>query len=482
MTQKSPQIKTAGPSILQRINRFIVRFPITSFLIVMLLLVALAFIGDGLRKPAITPESETTAATEVSTFEVGGTPTMTVQAKVEKSGIITLIAQTGGIVQKIKVQEGLAIKRGSTVLTLSSNYQGANAPALTRKISQVNYQFLVDNYQAQIDSLNRNKEIARKGEAQGSELRAINRQSIDDTKSLISLNEQILNSLDSQLKQLEATNINGVHQQDILSIQQAKSGVLGALTNLRSGLRNTEYLSNNDEEAAQIALLSKDATLAQLELQEKSLALNRDIAQLSLRLAQVSESLMYPASPVSGTVERIHVKPGQAVNPGTVLATIRGDQTSANAVALVSQSVATSVSKLKPSIFSHEQESYEILPKSISQEATDGALHSIIFSLPEALGSQLTNNSYIAVKLPMGGNPVVSLKPYIPLDAVYQGQGQASVNIIDSTTSQPTAKNVQITLGQVVGQYVEVEAGLQNGDLVIIDRHVVSGEAVTRKE
>lgn len=466
----------------QRAAQVIGRYPFISFLALLVSLVALAAIGERLRRPEASTEDVVVAPQAVETFEIGGSPMVTVQAKIEKSGLITLVAQTGGVVQKIKTTEGQSVKKGHSLFAFSSTYQGASAPAVSRQISQKNYQFLVDSYQSQVDSISRNKEIARLGESQSSELREINRKSLDDSRALISLNESMLNYLDAQIRDLETTNSNGSNDAAIFQLQGSKSGILGALTNLRSGLRTLEYLNNNDQEAAKISQLSRDATIQQLELQEKTLTLNKEIAYLQVRLAQISESMMYPASPISGTVERIHVKIGQAVNPGTVLATIRGKHNDATAVVLLSQQMAQTVSKYDPSFIVLGDRKIEVLPRSISQEPTDGSLFSILYSVPELIGPELADGGYIEMRLPIALSPDKKVGGvFIPLDSVYQSQSTASVNIVDQTQQPPVAKNVQITLGQVTGEYVEVTSGLTAGDTVILDRSVVAGDQVTTK-
>jgi hypothetical protein len=67
---------------------------------------------------------------------------------------------------------------------------------------------------------------------------------------------------------------------------------------------------------------------------------------------------------------------------------------------------------------------------------------------------------------------------FIPLDAVYQSQTTASVNVVDASQQPTVAKNIQIILGKVAGQYVEVIEGLKAGDKVILDRSVVAGDQI----
>jgi multidrug efflux pump subunit AcrA (membrane-fusion protein) len=462
-------------------GRLVGGFPLFVFIIFLALLVGLIVVGDRWRKPTEEVVEVQTEPKEVSIYEVGGTPTIKAQAKVEKSGVIKLVAQTAGVVQKIKVSEGDHVKRGSAMFILSTNYQGANAAAVSRQISAKNYRFLVDSYDAQLAIINRNREIANKSEAQASELRAIARQSFDETRSAIALNEDIINSLDQQIRLLEQNAPSVTNDQAILQFKQAKSGALAALNGLKAGLRNAEYLNSENQEPAEIARLAKDNTLQQLDIQEKTLALNRDVAKLSLRLAQISESLMYPGSPCPGTVERIHVKVGQVVQPGTLLATIRGDENEATAVVLATQAVASRVSQLEPSYAQMGDHLVGVMPRSISEEPTDGALHSILYSLPEELSSLVTNESYIEMTLPMGAEQYAkSHDSFIPLDSVYQGQNKNVVNIIEvQDNGSMVARSREVKLGKVTGQYVEVIQGLYSGDRVIINRNIVDGEVIT---
>jgi hypothetical protein len=77
---------------------------------------------------------------------------------------------------------------------------------------------------------------------------------------------------------------------------------------LRQAQRTTEQQAANDKAPALLSNLQKDVTLKQLEVQEKTLQLNRDVAKLQVNLAYVNEALMYPASPFAGKVEKLRDK------------------------------------------------------------------------------------------------------------------------------------------------------------------------------
>ncbi len=460
-------------------KRAINRFPLFSFMLALLLLLGLAFAGNILRQPETDGEVAAAEPKVTEVYALGSNPEITVQAKVEKSGIIKLTALSGGVVQKIRVTEGGAVKRGTQVFSLSSNYQGGNILSLSRQISQKNYQAAVDNYPLQKDSIAKSRELAEKSEGQASELREIARKSIDETKSLIALNTEVIDGLNRQITALEKSNLNGVNDAALLQLKSTKAQVQGGVNGLNSSLRNTEYLNSDDQEPAQIARISKENTLRQLELQERALDLSKELSLLNLRISQVNESLMYPASPCPGVVERIHVKVGQSVAPGTLLATIRATDNDAQAVALVSSEIARSLSPYQASSVTIGDQTVEVTPRYIAQEPTDGILHAVTFTLPEKLAPSLSNGSFVEMTLPLTGGLTAITNTYVPLDSVYQSQTGAYVFVVNKSTSPATAQSKTVKLGSIFGRFVEVTEGLQIGDEVILNRSILDGDAVS---
>ena len=62
----------------------------------------------------------------VSVYRIGSAPRVWLQATTEKSGVVQITALSGGVVQKINFTEGKHVSRGSTLVSLSTNYQGGN--------------------------------------------------------------------------------------------------------------------------------------------------------------------------------------------------------------------------------------------------------------------------------------------------------------------------------------------------------------------
>ncbi len=475
-TNFSNTVKHIWQTLSDKLKHFIDRRPFISFLGVLAALFLAVVAGNALRQPPKTLPTPQASPTPVHVFQLTSSPHMTVEAKIEKSGVIKLVAQTSGVVQKIRKHENDHVRRGTPLFSLSTSYQGGNIPDLNRQLAARNEQFLQDTYDESKSAIEGQKQIASLTETQAEQLRSISRQSINETNSLINLDNDIIASIDAQIQTLQNANPG---DPTILGLKEQKTIYLSSLNGAKAAVRNTQYQSDDTKEPAQIASTLRDLTLKQLDVQEKMLDLNKDVSHLNLRISQVNESLMFPGSPCPGTIERMYVKVGQAVTPGTLLAAIRGDKNTATAVALVSDDVAQHMSRVALSQVTLKDKTISLAPISISQEPTDGSLHSVIYQLPDEDASSLSDGSFVSISLPMGASYTTGL-PFVPLDAIYQTQDSAYVYVIgrDANGQQVvTAKNV--TLGNVFGHDVEVQSGLSATDQVITDRSVVGGERVS---
>ncbi len=309
-------------------------------------------------------------------------------------------------------------------------------------------------------------------------MREITRKSLDDTRSLLSQNESILSRLDAQRSGLEAGNVNGANDAAILTIDQGRAAALAGISQLRSTIKTLEYQSDDTKTPANMANASRDVTLRQLDLQERGLLLSKELSELNLKIARVSESLLYPASPCAGVVERVYVKVGQSISPGTLIATIKADQGETTAVVLVPQHLSRQISRTEESEFLIDGKKVMQLPRYVSTENTDGNLYSVLYSIASPIAVNLTNNSSVEVRIPMGSKKIVVDELYIPLDSVYQTQEKSYVYIEDLSGELPTVQSREIVVGEVSGNYVKVLSGLASTDIVIISRNVQEGEHV----
>ncbi len=454
------------------------RYPLGSFVTALLLLVVVAVIGNAWRKPQPQSESNTKSPISVPTLIVGSPSNVVVPATVQKSGVLKVTAQAGGVVQHIKVQAGQTVSRGQVLTGLSVGYAGGSPQSLSRQVAQKNYQTTKDNLPTQLDLIAQRRQLAQNTETMSSELRQITRQSFDDTRGLIDINEEILESIDEQLADLESTNAGGVNDAAIDQLKQARSGVLSGLSALRSGLRTAEYQGSDDQEPATLARASRDITLKQLELEERGMKLSVEIAELNLKLAQFSESLLYPASPCSGTVERVYLRFGQSIQPGAQVASIVCNKTAAQALGLVSATTAQKILLSTDAIARTDTATGSAQVLAVSTEPTDGPLHSLTVSLADEFAEQLADAQSIRLELPVVGTMTSATIPFIPLDAIYQTQTQSFVYVAQEVDGMLKAHLREVELGLVYGNSVEVRDGLDTGDKVILSRSVSSGDLV----
>ena len=444
----------------QKAVHFVDHKPLTSFFVVLTLLLTVIVIGNILRKPKVAEETIIAPPKEIQVYNIGEEPKITVQAQIEKSGIVKITAQTPGIVSNINVETGQEVARGTSLLALSSNYSGSNPLSVARQIAGVQFKNISDNLPAQKDLIGKQRELVDKNKENFEKLRDITKDSQDQTRSLITLNDEIISELQAQPQ--------------TTAIKSQISAAQSANNQLKQGLKNAEFQTSTDNPPTKINDLSNEIAKKQLDLQEKSLDLSKELAGLQVRLAQVNEANYFPVSPFEGTVERVHVQIGQSVTPGTVLVTIAGNNRTATAQAFVPINIARNISQLVPSTLHFPGQTLDLTPSYISQEATEGQLYSIVYAIPQQAQSVLTNKSYINIQIPLESSYTLSTDPYVPIDSVHQTQDEAFVFVIKDGKAQ----NRKVQLGEVQGDYIQVLQGLEQNDKVIINRNILAGDHV----
>ncbi len=447
--------------------------PVTSFLAALAILLAVIIIGNFITKPKNAQEAEQTPKS-VKVFSIGKSPTITTQAQIQKDGLITIVAQTPGIVQNINVKEGDSVSRGTNLVSLSSNYQGGNAASLSRQLAQTQFDNVKDTYDQQKGIIQKQRDLANAGADNTEELRKISEKNHDDISSLISFNNGILDTLNSNLQKLKDTNVGGANDSLILATQQQISSFSAANAQLNAQERALSFSTNTDNPPTKLANTTKDMTLAQLDVAQKALDLSKKISEIQLNLARVNEAQMFPASPCAGVVQKVNVHVGQMVNPGTTLVVIYSQTGNVTAHAKVPQAIAQSISKIENSNLIVGDKSFSETPTFVSSQATDGQLYSVIYEIPEDLQHAVSNLGFIKIEIPVASSGTNSVIPYIPLDSVYQTQEAAYVYVAQGDK----AESKKVELGQVLGGNVEVKSGLSDGDQVILNRNVIAGDNI----
>lgn len=457
-----------------KVAKRIRKYPLASFFVALAFLLMVLVLANFFGQPKTQETEVEKRVKKVRIYQIGSVPTVSLQAKVEKTGVVNVIAQTGGVVQKIHTFEGDRVYRGQSLMWLSQTYAGANAVSIQRQLAEKNYTHNKDTFDRQKELIEKQRELAERTDDNSDRLREITKDSLDETNDALHLNESILNAISENLTQLETATNSGENAELILTTKQLKAQSLAGVNQLKQAVRTIEYQKSGDNPPAALSNLGREITFKQLELQEKALDLSLEISELNLKLAQVAESLFYPQSPFAGTVERVHVKVGQLVQPGQVLATISGDETSVRAIALVSNEMAENISRLDLSTIYYDGTNVALKPTFVSSEPTNGSRFSLIYDLPGEVASKLNDREYVHVDVPIGYAESLGSNPYVPLDSVYQTQDEAYVFLDE----QGLVVSREVELGEVYGSFIQVLEGINDGDRVILDRNVVSGDLV----
>lgn len=470
---KKPKLKTE--KIVNTIRKQVETRPLLTLFVLLGSLVLMITTGNIFRQPKSTAQTKQ-AKKSVSIYKVGSVPKLSSQAQIEKTGVIQITAQTSGVVSRINVTEGSKLSRGTSLISLSNSYSGGNAMTLSRQMAQKQNEYTEAIYPAQKDLIAKQREIINQNQTNFEKLRDITGQSVSDTENLIELNNDIISTLDTNIQNLSVDPIANATL--ILTSKQLKSQFKSANNQLNSSLRASNYQTDTNNPPTKLAENQKNLALAQLDIQEKSLDLSKDISALQLKLAQVNESMMYPSAPFSGTVERVLVRVGQSVTPGTPLVVLSGNKnTHVNAIVYLPKDIADSVSRIDQATFHIGEKTVSAVPAYISKEATTGNLYTAVYHLPEAEYVDVTDKEYITADLPIGYPDTNTVVPYLPLDVVYQTQDEAYVYVSENGV----AKSKEIKLGSVMGNFIEVRDGLQAGDQIIQDRTVIDGQLVENK-
>lgn len=451
--------------------------PFVSFLAVLGLLLVLIAVGSFIRTPEPETAETTPTPTTVQVFEPGATPRLTMSGTVEKSGIFVVTAQTGGIVQKINVTEGSSISRGDKLVSLSTNYTGGSTATVQRQIASRNYQFSAETYETQKQIIAERREIAENTLDASEETRELTRRSIDETETQLEYNRDLLEYFDEQIEWLE--ELGATNDFDMLrTLKASRLQYTATIATLKTALRTSQAAADASGPDAQKAENTRDLTLKQLEIEERTLDLNKDIAALNVKLARISESLLYPASTCDGIVEQVFVNVGESVSPGTPIALIRANSRQAEINVSLPLSLATQVSRIEPTLMTVGDMEYELYPVVITLETATGTLGNIKYVLPPSADSEIGNNETIAVSVPLDVIGTSVETTIIPLDAVYQTANNTYVYVLQETEQGSVAAVREVQTGEVSGNYVTITSGLPADTRVIVTRGVTADEPI----
>jgi len=377
-----------------KLKQFASKRPLLSFVIVLTLLVVLILISNWIQQPSKDINEKPQEVKKVEIYQLNGKELNT-SAKVVNQGVVTVVAQSGGVVQKVNVRAGQKVGRGQSLVSLSTNYQGDNIAALQEKIAQ----------------------------------------------------ESFLTA-----------HANLWDQQKIQEISQDLSD------------RQTDKTISNTSDSWNVYNIekTKDSTDLQADIGARATQLQYDSAETNYKVAQVSASLMRPASPFYGTLEKVFVKEGDLIGAGQPIAIIRSSNSDSKVKLTVSLpgSVIQYLDQEQEAQFIFDGQSYSATFDFIPGVPTSGNIYNLDLTVKDkTIAGQLPNQEYLKLTLPLTTNN----QHLIPLNAVYQTQDKSYLYIAKCDESDRcVAIQKEVELGEIVGNLVLVTSGLEDQQEIIL--------------
>lgn len=409
------------------------------------------------------------SALQVKTFTVGEDQLFQDSFGIVKNlTSITLVAQTAGPVGRVSVTEGQEVKAGAHITSINSAYNTGSIFTVQRKLAQKNVELAQESLKNTVEIVSKNRELANTNRDNIEELRKISEDSIGGTRSLIDTTNQVIQKIEADISaSSDADTIQALRQQ-LVSFK-------ASLGQTEAALKIVEYNTDEDNNPTKLANISKDLIHKTTELQLKSAEIGRDIAWLNLKAARISEAMNRVSAPFSGIIEKIYIKPGQYLTPGTPVAKIKG-KTNLDMTAYVSGNIAAKINDEGQILFSLVGEEFLIPITHVSNTPTQGQLFEVIADIPEELEFMFYEEQSLPIKLPLIPISTKIGGEFIPLDAVFITNTSRFVYVLNQETSE---KRDLIT-GRIIGDKIEVVSGLNPGDTLILNRRVKENQIVIK--
>jgi biotin carboxyl carrier protein len=244
------------------------------------------------------------------------------------------------------------------------------------------------------------------------------------------------------------------------TLTQQTSGTQKDVINLEKENASKDVELNKREEDIAIKNLK-------IENAERKTALANSYLQLAL--ANTADAALHPKALFSGTVEKIFVRPGQYVSPGTPLFVLSSFHSSTEIQVTVSYETLQTLDVLSDAHGQIDGRTVSFKPTFIPTEGDAYGLYTLLYTPSEDV--TLIDNSILTLTLPVKG--VYADHILLPLDAIFQDSRRAWVFV----ESNGTAELKEIHLGAVHGKFVEA-SGLDPQASVLLNRNLIEGEAV----
>ncbi len=145
---------------MRRLYAVLEKRPNVSFVVILILLFGVIFLASLSRTPEEVTKETAKAPKTSRVFPVRESGFLTATAKVKKSGVIDVIALTGGTVQSINVRVGQMVGIGTPLVTLTNDY-GVNAARIGTEKARLVSEFTDRIFVLEKEINDRERKIAR---------------------------------------------------------------------------------------------------------------------------------------------------------------------------------------------------------------------------------------------------------------------------------------------------------------------------------
>lgn len=218
----------------------------------------------------------------------------------------------------------------------------------------------------------------------------------------------------------------------------------------------------------------EDLAKATKKIGMENLDLKRITSELNVDIARAGEQSFAPFAPFSGRVEALFVSPGDFVTPGTPIATVTGNTAHSIIRAEVPSSLALLIdAKGTHTVTLPSGEKFPVTLSYLSKSAVSANAFQATFVLPDTEASTLGDAFTLVMTLALRTTDAI----FVPLSAIEMTRDHATTLI----EQDGRARQISVTPGEVIGNYIEITEGLSTGDRIILDRSIRPGDAITIK-
>lgn len=215
----------------------------------------------------------------------------------------------------------------------------------------------------------------------------------------------------------------------------------------------------------------EDIALENLKKEKEIRKTTLENSRLNLELALRNDAVLRPKSGFAGTITSIAVRPGQFVSAGETLATLSAVGQASTLEALLPSETAWLLDPTKPASLGINGQTFPLTPLYLATQENEIGLYSAVFSLPTEAAALLTNDRYTDISVMLQSREGRVL---LPLDSIFQDNNRAWV----MAEEDGLVRSKSVTLGNIFGNYAEVQEGIAPGTHVILSRGLIEGEAV----